>query len=283
MLSIAGSDPSGGAGIQADVKTISLLGCYAACCITSLTAQNTTGVFGVWDVAPEVLEKQLSHVLEDIEMDAIKIGMLPPHLVEVVHKAIPEEVPVVLDPVMVSTSGHELVRQESFLSHLEKLLVKTLLLTPNIEEAEILSGEHILSREDMLRVGTQLAESTGTNVLLKGGALEQQGLIENILFSDTGVHSFTNMKIDQTLHGTGCTLSAAIASFLAQGLSLEKGVKAAMHYISQTVVAIPQVGSGYNPVFHNYNIIGTHLHEPAEHLRDSTPPPLNPLLKQYII
>ena len=265
MLSIAGSDPSGGAGIQADLKTITMLGCYAACCITSLTAQNSTGVYGVWDVAPDVFEKQLCCVLDDIEVDAIKIGMLPPALAEIVYRVIPSRVPVVFDPVLVSTSGHELVKGKCFLTLTGRLLSKTLLLTPNLKEAEVLSGKRITSREDMLQVGKELAKYTQTNVLLKGGSLAHEDYVENILFSESSTHSFRSRKIGQTLHGTGCTLSSAIASFIAQGLSLEGSIKAAMHYVSKTLSVIPKVGSGFSPVFHNYSIIEAKLHVPEEY------------------
>lgn len=266
VLSIAGSDPSGGAGIQADIKTITVLGCYAACCITSLTAQNTTGVYGIWDVSPEALEQQIYHVLNDIKIDAIKIGMLPHSLIEIVSKSIPEGIPVVLDPVMVSTSRHALVKKESFMEHMKELINKTYLLTPNVEEAELISGQRILNKEDMLDVGKKLAQLYRTNVLLKGGTIAQENYVENILFSEDRTQSFVNKKINKTLHGTGCTLSTAIACFLAQGTSLEESIHAAMEYISNAISLIPKVGTGFNPVFHNYGVIRAGLHKKEDML-----------------
>ena len=253
VLSIAGSDSGGGAGIQADIKTITMLGCYAATCITSITAQNTTGVYGTWDLAPEVVEKQVVAVLSDIKIDSIKIGMLPPCLMETVTNTIPGDIPVILDPVMVATSGFELVGATEFMKCSGTLLKRISLLTPNIPEAEHMSGVTIRTKQDVIRAG-EIIKSLGVgNVLVKGGHSDEE-YVEDILLTESGVLCFKNARIPGKVHGTGCTLSSAIASFVARGLSIEESVESAIGYLTNTMRAAPKIGHGYSPVFHNYEL-----------------------------
>ncbi|ACZ49490.1 phosphomethylpyrimidine kinase [Anaplasma centrale str. Israel] len=250
MLSIAGSDSGGGAGIQADIKTVTMLGCYAAACITSITAQNTTGVYGTWDLAPEAVEKQIVAVLSDIKIDSIKIGMLPPSLMETVARLIPVGIPVVLDPVMVATSGYELVEATEFMKHSGSLLKKVSLVTPNIPEAEHMSGMAILTKRDAIRAGEAIKSLGVGSVLVKGGHSDGE-YVEDILLTENGVFCFKNTRCPGKVHGTGCTLSSAIASFIACGLSMEESVESAIGYLASAMRA-PKIGHGCNPVFHNY-------------------------------
>ncbi|AGZ78662.1 phosphomethylpyrimidine kinase [Anaplasma marginale str. Dawn] len=253
MLSIAGSDSGGGAGIQADIKTITMLGCYAATCITSVTAQNTTGVYGTWNLAPEAVEKQVVAVLSDIKIDSIKIGMLPPSLMETVARLIPVGIPVVLDPVMVATSGFELVEATEFMKCSGALLKKVSLLTPNIPEAEHISGVKISTKQDAIKAGEAIKALGVGGVLVKGGHSDEE-YVEDILLTDSSVLCFKNARIPGKIHGTGCTLSSAIASFIACGLSTEESVESAIGYLTNTMRAAPKIGHGYNPVFHNYEL-----------------------------
>ncbi|MCU7611356.1 bifunctional hydroxymethylpyrimidine kinase/phosphomethylpyrimidine kinase [Anaplasma capra] len=254
MLSIAGSDSGGGAGIQADIKTITMLGCYAASCITSVTAQNTTGVYGAWDLAPEVVEKQMVAVLSDMKIDAIKIGMLPPSLVETVTRLIPEGIPVILDPVMVSTSGFQLVDVSEFVENISGLLKRASLLTPNIPEAERISGLRICTRQDVIRAGEAIRCLGAGRVLVKGGHCSDEEYVEDVLLTENGMLCFKNARIPRRVHGTGCTLSSAIASFVACGMSIEESVESAIGYLGSTMRTIPKVGRGDNPVFHSYTL-----------------------------
>ncbi|WP_333939394.1 bifunctional hydroxymethylpyrimidine kinase/phosphomethylpyrimidine kinase [Candidatus Anaplasma sp. TIGMIC] len=256
VLSIAGSDSSGGAGVQADIKTITMLGCYAAACITSVTAQNTQGVFGTWDLAAEVLEKQIVCVLEDIEIDAIKIGMLPAQLIGVVSNCIPHGIPVILDPVMVSTSGYELTDSVSFASCIPSIAEKVMLITPNFDEAKVLSGlDCIHTENDMVDAALSISSRFGIkSVLVKGKILQKEDYIKSVLLTENGVFWFQNLRFPEVLHGTGCTLTAAIASFVAQNVCIEKSVGLAFDYVASTIKNVPRVGCGFNPVFHNHSI-----------------------------
>ena len=260
VLSIAGSDPSGGAGIQADIKTITMLGCYAACCITALTAQNTLGVSDSWDMTSEIVEKQIASVLSDIEVDAIKIGMLPVSLICTVAKALPQGVPVVFDPVMVSSSGFSLVAHGDFVSSFIPFAKKIDLVTPNITEASIISGRtRIDTIDDMSDVAATIMEMLRVNaVLVKGNVSHKGEHVESILLTHRGVRHYKNKRVPRVIHGTGCTLSSAIASFLAQRFSLEKSVELAFDYVSHAVKNIPRVGQGSSPVFHNYSLSREH-------------------------
>ena len=254
VLSIAGSDPSGGAGIQADIKTITVLGCYAACCITALTAQNTLGVSDSWNMSAEMVEKQITSVISDIKVDSIKIGMLPVDLIGTVANVLPENIPVIFDPVMVSTSGFPLVEHYDFVSSFAPLTKKVSLVTPNVVEASIISGNSVINSVNTMHdAATKILEKLHVNaVLVKGNISQEEKYVENVLLTQNGVYHFKNKRMPIVIHGTGCTLSAAIASFMAQKLTVEESVGLALDYVSNAIKDIPKVGQGFNPVFHNY-------------------------------
>lgn len=261
VLTIAGSDSGGGAGIQADIKTISAHGCYAASAITAITVQNTLGVSAVHPVPAEVVEQQIYAVLSDIGADAIKIGML--HSAAVVQCvcrqldqfAIPD---VVLDPVMVSTSGRRLLDPEAIALLRHELMPRARVITPNIPEAEVLlDGAPIDSPDQMAEAAHTLAEQLHTSVLLKGGHLTDSQLVDVLYDAEQGkVHQLPSLRIStRNTHGTGCTLSSALASQLALGKSLPDAVAAAKQYIDAAILAaVPyQIGQGTGPVHHFYN------------------------------
>ncbi|MFV9838672.1 MAG: bifunctional hydroxymethylpyrimidine kinase/phosphomethylpyrimidine kinase [Aaplasma endosymbiont of Hyalomma asiaticum] len=254
VLSIAGSDPSGGAGIQADIKTITVLGCYAMCCITALTAQNTLGVLDSWNMSAEIVEKQMTSVLSDIKVDSIKIGMLPVDLIDTVAGVLPENVPVIFDPVMVSSSGFPLVQHDDFVSSFVPLTKKVSIVTPNIVEASIISGKSVINSSDTMHdAAVRISEKLHVNAVLVKGNISQEGeYVENVLLTQNGAHHFKNKRIPSVIHGTGCTLSAAIASFMAQKLSIKESVEHALDYVSHAIKDTPKVGQGLDPVFHNY-------------------------------
>ena len=270
VLSIAGSDPSGGAGIQADLKTFEAFDVYGMSVVTALTAQNTMGVSEVLAVDSSFTWKQLEAVLDDITPDAVKIGMLPDReTMEVVCRAIDEYglVNVVLDPVLSSTSGTELSRKEALGFMKEELFKRCLLITPNIPEAEKLCETTITSRQDMERAADELFRSFGCNVLIKGGhsSFDKVGVCEDLLYagqdqqigdefdksSDEKEIWLSGKRIDNpNTHGTGCTLSSAIASGLAKGESLENSVRCAKEYITGCIEAGLQIGRGRGPLYH---------------------------------
>lgn len=253
-LTIAGSDCSGGAGIQADLKTMTVHGVYAMSAITALTAQNTTGVFGIVEVAPEFLKKQIEAVFEDIWPDAVKIGMVSSSpLIEVIAERIRfyEATNVVVDPVMVSTSGSRLIALEAVTTLKGQLLPLASLVTPNIPEAEILSEINITCENDMLLAGTIISEKYGTAVLIKGGHSINDS--NDMLFMDGCATWFKGKKIENpNTHGTGCTLSSAIASNLAKGFSLNDSVSLAKEYISGALAAMMTLGRGSGPLDHAF-------------------------------
>ena len=255
-LSIAGSDSCGGAGIQADIKTMTLNGVYAMSAITALTAQNTTGVRSIQDSSPEFLKDQIDAVFEDIFPDAVKIGMVSSaELIKVIaerltfHKA----KNIVVDPVMVATSGASLIRTEA-VSALEKELIPiAYLVTPNIPEAEMLTGNKIVTRDDMQKSAKQIAEAYGCNVLLKGGHSVNDA--SDLLYSDGQAQWLEGKKINNpNTHGTGCTLSSAIASNLAKGYGLADSVKRAKEFISGALSAMLDLGQGSGPMNHAFDL-----------------------------
>ena len=222
VLTIAGSDPSGGAGIQADIKAITALGGYAASAITALTIQNTLGVTGIFAVPPSVVSEQIAAVMEDIAPPSIKIGMVKDativrHIAETIEKYHPTF--IVYDPVMVSTSGHQLIDDDVIETIEKELIPQVSLITPNMHEAEVLLRRKIGSIADMEVAAKELASRYRIHVLIKGGHLEGAGMCD-ILASPNGMFShFTDLKIEtRNLHGTGCTLSSAIATLVAQKL-----------------------------------------------------------------
>ena len=256
-LTIAGSDSSGGAGIQADLKTMTMNGVYGMSAITALTAQNTTGVTGIMEVTPEFLEKQLDAVFSDIFPDAIKTGMVSSsELIRVIAEKIKQynASNIVVDPVMVATSGAKLISDDAIETLKEYLLPLATVITPNIPEAEVLSGMIIKTEDDMVEVARLIYKNYGCAVLCKGG--HQVNDANDLLYSADGPVWFKGKRIDNSnTHGTGCTLSSAIAANLAKNKSLEDAVKAAKDYISGALAAMLDLGKGSGPLAHNYELI----------------------------
>ena len=257
-LSIAGSDSCGGAGIQADIKTMTMNGVYAMSAVTALTAQNTTGVAGISEVSPEFLKSQIDMVFGDIYPDAVKIGMVSS--AELIS-AIAERLTfygaknIVVDPVMVATSGSKLLKTDAVSALVEKLLPLAAVATPNIPEAEILSGMTIRTREDMELAAKKIAEENSCAVLLKGGHSLSDA--DDILYSGGAAKWFKGKRIDNPkTHGTGCTLSSAIAANLAKGFSLEEAVERAKEYISEALAAMLDLGKGSGPMNHAFGLVG---------------------------
>lgn len=253
VLSIAGSDSSGGAGIQADLKTFSAHGVYGMTVITALTAQNTKGVYLVDNTNDDMVVKQIDAVFHDIFPDAIKIGMLSsPNIVKIVASRLThyKAKNIVLDPVMVSTSGHSLISPEASKQIIQELFPIADIITPNLPEAEVLADMKILNEEDVMIAGEKLMKMTKGSVLIKGGHFEEEESVD-YLFTNTGVKKFSLKRIDtKNSHGTGCTLSSAIASNLAQGLPMEESVKLAKSYVYGALLHDPQIGEGNGPLNH---------------------------------
>ena len=253
-LSIAGSDCSGGAGIQADLKTMTILGVFGMSAITALTAQNTTGVSAISEVTPEFLKQQIDMIFTDIRPDAVKIGMVPsPALMATIaerltfHKA--EN--VVVDPVMTATSGADLMQSPAVKTLKEKLLPLAALATPNIPEAEVLAGMTIRTKEDMIAAATAIREECGCAVLLKGGHSIQDA--DDLLCAEGGILWFHGKRIrNPNTHGTGCTLSSAIAANLAKGYNLPASIRMAKDYISGALAAMLDLGRGSGPMDHAF-------------------------------
>lgn len=253
-LSIAGSDCSGGAGIQADIKTMTMNGVYAMSAITALTAQNTTGVFGITESSPEFLKEEIDAVFEDIYPDAVKIGMVSSsELISVIAERLKfyNAKNIVVDPVMVATSGSELIKTDAVQTLIEKLLPIATVITPNIPEAEVLSGEKIHSKDDMLNVSKSIGDKYGCAVLLKGGHSINDA--NDLLYSNGSFKWFEGKRINNpNTHGTGCTLSSAIASNLAKGYSLDESIRNAKNYISGALSAMLDLGKSSGPMMHNF-------------------------------
>ena len=255
-LSIAGSDSCGGAGIQADIKTMTLNGVYAMSAITALTAQNTTGVRGVQEATPEFLAQQIDAVFEDIRPDAVKIGMVSSaELIRTIaerlkfHKA--EN--VVVDTVMVATSGARLINEDAIDVLKCELIPLATLVTPNIPEAEVLSGMKIQNKDDMLEAARIISEAYHCAVLLKGGHSVSDA--NDLLYEKESYKWFCGKRIDNpNTHGTGCTLSSAIAANLAKGYDLESSVQRAKDYISGALAAMLDLGQGSGPMNHAFDL-----------------------------
>ena len=262
-LTIAGSDCSGGAGIQADLKTMTMNGVYAMSAITALTAQNTTGVRAIQESTPDFLSKQLDAVFEDIYPDAVKIGMVASsELICVIedrlsyHKA----KNVVVDPVMVATSGSSLMKTDAVQTLVEKLLPIATLVTPNIPEAEVLSGQSVHTKEDMERVAKMIGDTYGCAVLLKGGHSINDA--NDLLYANGNYKWFSGKRINNSnTHGTGCTLSSAIASNLAKGYDIETSIRSAKDYISGALAAMLDLGQGSGPMNHAFDLNGKYAEE----------------------
>ena len=262
-LTIAGSDCSGGAGIQADIKTMTMNGVYAMSAVTALTAQNTTGVTGIQESSPEFLKMQLDAVFEDIYPDAVKIGMVASgELIKAIAARLRhyDAGNVVIDPVMVSTSGSALMRNDAVNTLVEELLPLATLVTPNIPEAEVLSGRTISTKEDMIEAAKHIGDENHCAVLLKGGHSVNDA--NDLLYAEGRLTWFQGKRIDNpNTHGTGCTLSSAIASNLAKGFSLEDSVERAKSYISEALGAMLDLGKGSGPMQHNFGLTGEYAKE----------------------
>ena len=253
VLTIAGSDCSGGAGIQADLKTMTAFGVYGMSVVTALTAQNTTGVSGIVEVAPEFVAKQIDAVFADIRPDAVKIGMVANSaLIKVITEKLKEYSAenIVVDPVMVSTSGSTLLKDDALASLINCLIPLADIITPNIPEAEVLSGIRINDRESMAQGGHFIAKKAGTVVLIKGGHFVDSA--DDLLVAPGGSEKwFYSARIDNlNTHGTGCTLSSAVACGLASGLSVEKSVLYAKEYITEALKRGLDLGRGRGPLDH---------------------------------
>lgn len=255
-LTIAGSDSSGGAGIQADLKTMCCLGVYGMSAITALTAQNTTDVADIFEVSPDFLRKQLDCVFTDIFPDSVKTGMLSDErLIFVISDTLKRynAKNIVVDPVMVSTSGTRLIKEEAVNSLKELLFPVADIITPNIPEAEILGEMKICTRADMEIVSRKIGEKYGCSVLCKGGHSVENS--NDVLFYNGNIIWYESAKINNpNTHGTGCTLSSAIASFLALGESIDNSVKLAKEYLFGAIKAGLDLGKGSGPLAHNYKI-----------------------------
>ena len=254
ILVIAGSDSGGGAGIQADIKTISMLGGYAMTAITAITAQNTKGVQAVHAVPAEIVAEQIRSCISDIGVDAVKIGMLLNadiiHAVQLALNSV--NVPVILDPVMVATSGDPLLDNDA-LQALERLMKRAHIITPNIPEAQMLTGLTICTKDDMLEAAYKLqTRFDGVAVLLKGGHLEGDE-VHDLLYQDKEAFWFSSPKLaSRNTHGTGCTLASAVAAIGAAGNPLFYAVEQAREYVYRAIETAPNFGEGHGPLNHLY-------------------------------
>jgi len=256
VLTIAGSDCSGGAGIQADIKTITVHRMYAMSVITALTAQNTTGVYGVRDVPADMAALQIDCIFKDIRPDAVKIGMVSSReMIRTIADRLTEyrAQNIVLDPVMVSSSGSSLLAPSAIDTLMDRLLPLAVLATPNLPEAEKLCGFPIASREDRIKAARLIVRHTGRAILIKGG--HAAGDADDLLFADGCAQWFEGTRIpNPNTHGTGCTLSSAIACNLAAGLSLDQSVRKAKAYVAGAIRAGLDLGKGSGPLDHGYCI-----------------------------
>ena len=253
ILIIAGSDSSGGAGIQADLKTVTSLGSYAMTAITALTAQNTRGVLSIIRIKPSDISNQIEYTCKDIKPDSIKIGMLhSSKVIEAVCKSLNKinVKKIILDPVMVTTSRVKLINDSAINSLKNKMIKKVELITPNIPEAEILSKVKIKTLDDMIFAGKKLINLGAKNVLLKGGHLKKN-YINDIFINKKQIKIFKNKKIKtKNSHGTGCSLSSAIATYYSCGKTLNKSCELAINYVNHAIRTGPNLGKGNGPINH---------------------------------
>jgi len=256
VLTIAGSDTIGGAGIQADIKTITMQGCYAMTVIAALTAQNTMGVTKVMDIPPQFIADQIDAVFADIVPDAVKIGMVSDkNSIHVIAERLQHYAPknLVIDPVMVSTSGHALLKEDAIDTLCKELLPLADLITPNLPEAEVLLGKKINTADEMREAAQALCDQFRTSVLVKGGHFTASAADVLCVGGKFYIFETERIKTENT-HGTGCTLSSAIASGLAKGLSLPESVKRAKHYLTEALKTGFDIGKGCGPLLHNYRL-----------------------------
>ena len=253
VLIIAGSDSSGGAGIQADIKTVTALGSYAMTAITAVTSQNTTGVISISSIGAKEISKQIEFTSKDIKPDSIKIGMLhSDNIINSVLKSLNKikVKKIILDPVMVAKGGTKLINNKSIEVLKSKLLKKVTLITPNIPEAEILSKTKIRSLEDMIFAAYTLKKIGAKNILIKGGHLKSKNM-QDVLLSGNKISIFKNKKIKtRNTHGTGCTLSSAIATYYSCGKTLKKSCEMAIKYVNHAIGTGPKYGKGFGPINH---------------------------------
>jgi hydroxymethylpyrimidine/phosphomethylpyrimidine kinase len=253
ILIIGGSDSSGGAGIQADIKTVTALGSYAMTAITAVTSQNTTGVKSIAPIAPKEISNQILFTSKDIKPDAIKIGML--HSTKVIDSVIKsldkiKVKKIVLDPVMVAKGGAKLIDDSAIKSLKLKLIMRVMLITPNIPEAEILTNTKIRNKEDMIFAANKLLEFGVRNVLIKGGHLNSK-LVQDIFVNKSEIKIFNNRRHNtKNTHGTGCTLSSAITTFLSCGKTIKKSCELGIKYVSFAIKTNPNYGRGQGPINH---------------------------------
>jgi hydroxymethylpyrimidine kinase/phosphomethylpyrimidine kinase len=253
LLIIAGSDSSGGAGIQADIKTATALGVYAMTAITAITAQNTTGVKSIVSIPPKEIFDQISFSVQDIKPSSVKIGML--HNVDIIKeviKAIKKHKlkNIVIDPVMVAKGGQRLISNSSINFLREKLFPYALLVTPNIPEAEALINKKIKTSEDIIKAGKKILKFGPKFVLIKGGHINQS-IIEDVLISKNNIKIFRNKKIKtKNTHGTGCTLSSAIASFISRNYNMNESCRRSIQYVHKAILLNPKFGRGHGPINH---------------------------------
>lgn len=256
VLTIAGSDSSGGAGIQADIKTITAHKLYAMSAITALTAQNTTGVYGVLDADADFVKNQIDCIFTDIRPDSVKIGMVSNSDIinAIADKLIEYKAEnIVVDPVMVATSGSKLISDEAKDTLINRLLPLGTIITPNIPEAEVLSGRKIKSDEDMINAAKEISKNIDSAILIKGGHYDKNA--NDLLYDNGEIFWFKGERVDtNNTHGTGCTLSSAIACNLAMGYSKEESIKNAKNYITGALKAGLDLGRGSGPLNHMYNL-----------------------------
>lgn len=259
VLTIAGSDSGGGAGIQADLKTFSALGCYGTSAITAITVQNTLGIKAIHQIPPEIVKAQIKAVMDDIKPTAIKIGMIySPELARTIALTLKDypEVPIIFDPVMVSTSGYRLIESDTIAIFQQELFPLASLITPNLDEAEILAKMKIQTVDDMKQAASRISNSKCKAVLVKGGHMKGPNLVDVYLDNKGHYQIFKSVAIQTpNTHGTGCTLSAAIAAFVALGDELPKAIEKAKQYVAQAIVTGQDVktGEGKGPLNHFFN------------------------------
>ena len=253
ILLIAGSDSSGGAGIQADIKTVTALGSYAMTAITAITSQNTTGIKSIVPIAPKEISKQIIFTSNDIKPDAIKIGMLhSSKVIECVIKSLDyiKIKKIILDPVMVAKGGAKLIDDKAIKTLRDKLIKRVTLITPNIPEAEILTKTKIKNKEDMIFAANKLLEAGAKNVLIKGGHLKSK-IVQDILVTKSDIKIFNSYRHKtKNTHGTGCTLSTAITTFLSCGKPIKKSCELGIKYVNSCIKTNPKFGIGHGPINH---------------------------------